>query len=181
MTSYIENTLPLTAKKTSHSRYFTVIFKSATHIPSQGGISAVLRRSNTDQRGYITNFKLHYCKVNVSMTIVSSTGAVASVIKTRLLCASAQNPIFLLCCNWENSQSVPVIHARQVVKGPTGLLKITETVQLLSPPPSLSPQNTDRLTPLNWSRSLDFLLMHGDNLQDSNYKLQFYLKVLLLL
>lgn len=93
------------------------------------------------------------------MTNLSSAGAVASVIKTSLLCASAWNLIFLLCCSWENSQPVPVTHARQVVKGPTGLLKITETeeykqclpvcssVQLLSPSPSLSPHNTDRLTP----------------------------------
>lgn len=61
------------------------------------------------------------------MTNLSNTGAVASVIKTSLLCASAWNLIFLLCCSWENSQPAPVTHARQVVKGPTGLLKITET------------------------------------------------------
>lgn len=61
------------------------------------------------------------------MTNLSSAGAVASVIKTSLLCASARNLIFLLCCSWENSQAAPGTHARQVVKGPTGLLKVTET------------------------------------------------------
>lgn len=60
------------------------------------------------------------------MTNLSSAGAVASVIKTSRLCASAWNLIFLLCCSWENSQPAPVTHARQVVMGPTGLLKITE-------------------------------------------------------
>lgn len=124
---YIESTLSLSSKKTSHSRYFTVIFKSATHIPQQGGISAVLRRPNTGQTGYITNFKINYYKARVSMTIISSAGAIASAIKTSLLCASTRNLIFLLCCRWENSQSAPVTHSRQVVKGPTGLLKITET------------------------------------------------------
>lgn len=68
---------------------FTVIFKSATHISSQGGISAALRRPNIGQTGYITNFKLHCYKSHVSMTIVSSTGAVASVIKTSLQCTES--------------------------------------------------------------------------------------------
>lgn len=61
------------------------------------------------------------------MTISSSAGAIASVIKTSHLCAGTWNLIFLLCCSWENSQSAPVTHSRQVVKGPTTLLKITET------------------------------------------------------
>lgn len=61
------------------------------------------------------------------MTIVSGARAAASVIKTSLLCASARNLIFLSCCSWESSHSAPLTHARQVAKGPTGLLKITET------------------------------------------------------
>lgn len=96
---YLESTLSLSSKKTSHGRYFTVIFKSATHIPSQERISAVLRRPNPGQTGYIINSILYYYKAHVSMTIISSVGAVASMTKRSLLCASAQNLIFLLCCN----------------------------------------------------------------------------------
>lgn len=96
---YLESTLSLSSKKTSHGRHFTVIFKSATHIPSQGRISAVLRRPNPGQTGYIINSILHYYKAHVSMTIISSAGAVASMTKRSLLCASAQNLIFLVRCN----------------------------------------------------------------------------------
>lgn len=48
-------------------------------------------------------------------------------LKTSLSCARVRNPILPLCCSWENSQSAPATHTRQVVKGPAGWPKITAT------------------------------------------------------